>query len=342
MRCASALAFVLAAAVGGCVDYPALSADAPAPVAELEAAPARARAERVVIVSIDGLRPDAIEAADAATLKRLIARGAFCAVATTIRPSVTLPSHTSMLSGLDASRHQVYWNSYRPGFLPQPTVFSVVSQCGATCAMIFSKDKFHFLAHPKCVGFLYGPPAPDRPSPPEDYRDPGQQEMLLERQREAALHPDERNTTAADLARVFGEVWPRRRFALTFLHFREADEKGHRRGWMSPDYLEAVSSIDRALGDVVATIEREGGFDRFALIVTSDHGGSGRDHYYFFQPDRAEHVTIPWICVGPGVPAGLRIDRPIRIVDTAPTALALIGLGAPQGIDGTLVDEVLR
>jgi predicted AlkP superfamily pyrophosphatase or phosphodiesterase len=342
MRCASVLAAVVATVVGGCAEYPALSADSPSPVAVLGAAPDRPRAERVVIVSIDGLRPDAIDAAEAATLKRLIARGAYCPVASTVRPSVTLPSHASMLSGLDPSRHQVYWNSYHSGYFPHPTVFSVAAQSGATSAMMFSKDKFHFLAHPRCVSFVYGPPVPDRSSPAEDYRDPDQQEALLERQREAALHRDERNTTAADLARVFAAEWPRSRFALTFVHFREADEKGHRRGWMSPDYLGAIAEVDRALAGVIATIERQGGFEKIALIVTSDHGGSGRDHYWFLQPGKAEHLTIPWICVGPGVPAGLRIGRPVRIVDTAPTALALIGLGAPLDIDGKAVDEVLR
>src|SRR5262252_1178983 len=109
------------------------------------------------------------------------------------------------------------------------------------------------------------------------------------------MHPDERNTTAADLARVFSAAWPRRPYALTFVHFREADEQGHRRGWMSPEYLKAVASVDRALGILVSTIEKNGGFEKTALIVTADHGGSGRDHYWFLQPGKAEHMTIPWI-----------------------------------------------
>jgi predicted AlkP superfamily pyrophosphatase or phosphodiesterase len=332
----------LAASSWSCTPYPALSPEDPAPVAMLDAPASKARAERVIIVSIDGLRPDAIGAAGAETLGRLIERGAYCATAQTIRPSVTLPSHTSMLTGLDSERHQVFWNSYRSGYLPHPTVFSVVAQCGGDCAMLFSKDKFHFLANPKCVAFVYGPPPPERAPPPEDYRDPEQQETLLQRQRDAAMHPDERNTTADDLARVFCSTWPRKPFAVTFLHFRETDEKGHRRGWMSPEYLEALRGIDHALSAVIATVERNGGFEKTALIVTADHGGSGRDHYWFFMPGKVEHMTIPWICVGPGVPQGLKIRRAVSITDTTPTALALLGLGAPAGIEGKAVEEVLR
>jgi predicted AlkP superfamily pyrophosphatase or phosphodiesterase len=311
-------------------------------VVTLGAPPERARAKRVVIVSIDGLRPDAIDAAGAKTLNGLIDRGAYCAIAQTIRPSVTLPSHTSMLTGLDSPRHQVYWNSYHRGYIPHPTVFSVAAQCGRESAMIFSKDKFHFLANPKCVTFVHGPPVPDKVPPPEDYRDPDQQELLLQRQRDAALRPGEGGTTAEGIARAFSSAWALRAFDLTFVHFREADEMGHRRGWMSPEYLEAVLTIDRALAGIIATIEKQGGFGTTALIVTSDHGGSGRDHYWFLQPGKAEHMTIPWICVGPGIPAGLKINRAVRTFDTAPTALALIGLGAPEGIEGRAVEEVLR
>lgn len=334
------LAFAVAAA--SCAEYPALPEGSPPPVAVLAPAPAGRRAERVVIVSIDGLRPDAIEAASAETLKRLIARGAYCAKAQTVRPSVTLPSHTSMLTGLDPARHQVTWNSYHRGYLPHPTVFSVVAQSGKESAMFFSKDKFHFLALPSCVSTVVGPPVPDRPAPPEDYTDPKQQDLLLRRQREAALLPSEANTTAEKIARAFSELWPARPLALTFVHFREADVAGHRRGWMSLDYLEALATVDRALSSIVDTIERHGGLDRTAIIVTSDHGGSGHDHYWFLQPGKEEHMTIPWICVAPGLPAGRRIDPPIRIYDTAPTALALLGLGAPEGIDGRVVDDVLR
>src|SRR5205085_11050917 len=105
-------------------------------------------------------RPDPTDAADAQTLKRLIALGASCDHAETIRPSITLPSHTAMLTGLDFSHHGVVWNNYRTGYIVHPTIFSVATQAGKKTAMLFSKDKFHFLANPGCVNWIYGPPTP--------------------------------------------------------------------------------------------------------------------------------------------------------------------------------------
>ena len=336
----------------GCANYPHLMADDPVPVAALGASPGKARAERVVVISVDGLRPDAILAAHAETIQKLIERGAYCAKAETIRPSITLPSHTAMLTGLDYQRHGVSWNNYRPGYIPVPTVFSVVSQTGKQSAMLFSKDKFHFLANPKCVSWIYGPPTPNKVPPWEDYSDPSMRDFLMKRDEKFEKTPPpakppipppgELMTSADQLAHAFEVAWAFKKFDLTFIHFREPDEYGHKKGWMGPEYLEGVKAVDKAMAMVVATIEKNGGFDKVALIMTADHGGSARGHWRWLDPDRPENVTIPWLCVGPGVPSGLKIDRVLRTFDTAPTALAFIGVAAPEGIDGKVVEEVLK
>src|SRR3954467_13850903 len=54
---------------------------------------------KVVIISIDGLRGAAIQAAGAANILGLSARGAYSWNAQTILPSNTLPAHISMLTG---------------------------------------------------------------------------------------------------------------------------------------------------------------------------------------------------------------------------------------------------
>lgn len=327
--------------------------------------PVAAKAKRVVVISIDGLRPDAIEAAPAPSLLSMIRRGAYCAKAETIRPSITLPSHTSMLSGLDYKRHGVSWNNYRPGHFRHPSVFTVTAQAGKSTAMFFSKDKFAYLAHPQAVTWTYGNPVPDPIPPMEDYNDLAWVERRQkyyeenERRAEAKLpplpdpdkpknpppskpKPSEHRTSAENIARAFERDWPAGGWAMTFVHVREADSAGHARGWMGLDYMNAVRVTDRAVGRILDAIRDSGQADTTAVILSADHGGSGRDHYKIFDPDKKEHVTIPWICVGPGVPAGLRIDRIVRTFDTMPTALAFLGLGAPEGIDGKAVLEVLK
>ena len=58
------LPFLLLLYTFGCADnYPALQIGDPAPSATLTGAPDKPRAERVIVISIDGSRPDAIDAA---------------------------------------------------------------------------------------------------------------------------------------------------------------------------------------------------------------------------------------------------------------------------------------
>lgn len=316
----------------------------------LDPAPGPARARHVVIISIDGLRPDAIEAAPAPTLLRLIREGAYCPKAETIRPSITLPSHAAMLTGLDYPRHGVSWNNYRRGHIGHPTVFSVATQSGRPAAMFFGKEKFHFLAHPDAVATAVGPAPPNRIPPPEDYNDP----VFVESRRKMEEAAAQRRpsftrssavrdplTTAEGVSRAFAAKWPSQAFPLTFVHFADPDRAGHSRGWMGVDYLDAVRQADRGVERILDTLRESGKLRETAVIVTADHGGSGYGHYSFLAPNRTDNVTIPWICVGPGVAAGLRIDRVVRTYDTAPTALAFLGLGAPEGIDGRAVPEVL-
>ncbi len=352
---------LLLALLTACAE-PAVTPELTPPV--LTPPPGPAKAKWVVVISIDGLRPDAIDAAPAPALLGMIRRGASCDKAETIRPSITLPSHTSMLSGLDYKRHGVSWNNFRAGHFGHPTVFTVTAQAGKQAAMFFAKDKFAYLAHPQAVAWTWGNPAPAKIPPAEDYNDLAwverRQKYYEENERRAAAgqpalpdpdapkpppvptpRPPEHRTSAENLARAFALEWPAHDWAMTFVHFREPDEAGHRKGWMGLDYLNAVRRADKAMGSLLETIRDSGRAGQTAVIVSADHGGSGRDHYKLFDPNKKEHVTIPWICTGPGVPAGLKIDRIVRTYDTAPTALSFLGLGAPEGIDGKPVLEVL-
>ena len=92
--------------------------------------------QHVLVVSIDGLRPDAIGRFGATTLQRLAREGAATLEARTIVPAKTLPSHTSMLTGVPPAVHGVTWNADRtgeddaPDSLPVPTVFKVAHDAG--------------------------------------------------------------------------------------------------------------------------------------------------------------------------------------------------------------------
>ncbi len=266
--------------------------------------------KHVIIVSVDGLRPDAIPLADTPTLDRLIAQGLYSDHAETARPSLTLPSHVSMLTGLTVEHHGVTWNGYKPGFTSDATVFSEAKKAGLSTAIFTGKSKLLYLARPGTVDVLRGWIAEGDSAWKEG--------------------------SSARVAEAFAREWTSAGFALTFIHLREPDSYGHGYDWMSPEYLRGVEIVDRALGSIISTLENAGSWGKTALILTSDHGGFG-DHH---KERRIENYTIPWLCVGPHIEKGGLLDRPIRTYDTCPTALRLLGLDPPTGIDGRAVLEV--
>ena len=105
-----------------------------------QAATAPVFADNVVVIMVDGLRPDALKHAKVPTLDGLIKRGASTMKARTVEPSLTLPAFASMMSGLPVAQHGVDWNEYDPprGFIsPRPCLRSPRST-GASGARRFS------------------------------------------------------------------------------------------------------------------------------------------------------------------------------------------------------------
>lgn len=256
--------------------------------------------QHVVIVSIDGLRPDAIARYRAATLQRLLREGRFTLDARTILPSRTLPSHTSMLTGVLPAVHGVSWNDDQTtarGVVGVPTVFGVARGRGLRTAAFFSKAKFRHLLVPGTLDYAQAPRG-------------GWGRWFAER------------TTRDVRTYLAGGARPN----LVFVHVGEPDYAGHTVGWMSWLYARAVRRADGAVGEIVAAADAAFGRGGYTLLVTADHGGHRRTHGSADSVD----VTIPWIAWGAGVAPGTALGPGIRTMDTAATALWLLGVAVPD------------
>jgi arylsulfatase A-like enzyme len=261
--------------------------------------------QHVVLVSIDGLRPDAIDAFDAVTLQQLMREGSYSLAANTINPSKTLPSHTSMLTGEGPDRHHVLWNnvaSAERDEIELPNVFSVARKQGYTTAAFFSKAKFGPLQLPETLDYSQAPGG--------------------------WFGKWSGARTVRDVAEYLVEGRPN----LLFVHLTDPDSAGHRHGWMSAPYGDAVRSADTAVKHLLTAADKAFGRGNFSVIVTADHGGHGTNH----GSDDPRDVLIPWIAWGRGVKSG-GLDATIRTMDTASTVVWLLGLQEPTDWAGTPV-----
>jgi hypothetical protein len=265
----------------------------------------RAAIKHVIIVSEDGLRPDALTSVPAPVHEELMRRGSYSLTARTIRRASTLPSHAAMLSGFDIKEHGLFWNSWHPerGWIHVPTVFDAAEKSGGTAAAFVGKQKLAHIAHPGSVDMF------SRPG------------YFCKKVVEQA-------------AQYFVEKKP----TIEFIHFSDPDDLGHAVGWMSPSQLQAVQHSDKCLGTLVDAVHAAGLDGETLFILSADHGGHGRNHDGHIPEDR----LIPWIAWGPGVRSGHKIEAPISTVDTAATALWALNLPAPEHMIGKPVLEAFE
>lgn len=267
--------------------------------AESPAAEKPSYADNVVIIMVDGLRPDALKQVQAPVLEGLIKRGSFTMKAQTVNPSLTLPAFASMLTGLPVEAHGVNWNDYEPqrGYLKAPTIFEIATFNGSKWGAAFiQKEK---LIH------------------------------ATKQDRRLALHVcnvSEQGCTAkkiaADVINSYKTATDSTKPSLFLIHFAEADVAGHADGWMSKPYLKAVEDIDRAIGTLIKGFKELGLYERTTFIVSADHGGHGTTH----GTTMPEDMTIPWIAAGPGVKAGHEIRQPVSLIDTPATVMRAFGI----------------
>jgi len=262
-----------------------------------------------MIVSFDGLRPDVALRADMPHVRSLMARGSFTFWAQTTDVAITLPSHTSMLTGVTPEKHGIHWNSDDPKFRPEfpnvPTLFELARKEGRTTAVAAGKSKFRVFDRPGALNWKFIKEASD-------------------------------DQVADAAAAIIREHQPQ----VLFVHFPDCDRVGHAIGWGTPQQVQTVSHADQAFGRVLDALNEEHLTDQTLIIVSADHGGNGRTHGGL--DPRSRH--IPWIAAGPGVKPNndLTLDKPlvVKTYDTFATACFVLGIPIPSNCDGKPLTEI--
>jgi predicted AlkP superfamily pyrophosphatase or phosphodiesterase len=218
----------------------------------------------VLVISMDGARPDAILQSDTPVLQELAASGAVDWEAQTVLPAATIPAHASLLTGLSVEEHGVDYNSYNTETLDLPTFLSIAAENGIPCAMIVGKNKLDQFHYPETVYY------------------------------EFPTSGDGSVVDAAINRLILGD-------RLLFVHLPNPDYFGHSTGWMSETYLHELGNTDRQIGRLLTTLEEIGVLETSLIIITADHGGHEMEHGYAPE-DRIIPLIITGTGVQAGLP----------------------------------------
>ena len=243
--------------------------------------------QKVVLICVDGMRPDGFLQCGNPTVKTLMERGSWTLNARTVMPSCTLPCHMSMFHGVSPMRHGITTNLYTPPVRPIDGLFEQAHHANLSTA------------------FFYGW---------EPLRDIGRPLSLTTAVFRCARRADDTDTWLTDR---FLEVLESDRPDFTFLYLVETDEKGgHDYGWMSPEYLRCISTALDNIQRVLNAVDEE-----YTVIVTADHGGHDQTH----GTEMPEDMTIPMFFVGTDFVPGQELQN-VSILDLAPTIGEVLGL----------------
>lgn len=261
----------------------------------------------VILIMIDGLRPDAIDAANCPNLQAFRQRSAHTMRAQSVMPSITLPCHTSIFHSVPPERHGILENVWHPMARPLPGLVDLADNAGLHCAFIINWEPLRDLSRPGARRFtyfsdIYHTEDPDAVMVDECIR-------YFERTMSNGAAPD-----------------------FTFLYLGTVDEAGHEFGWMEAGYLKQVEHVDAHFGRVIDALP-----DSATILTQADHGGHDRSH----GTEMPEDMTIPWMIAGPSVRAGHEIASDVSLLDSAPTLAHFLGIKPHMHWEGRCVEEIL-
>ena len=103
---------------------------------------------KVVLVLVDGMRPDGIQKCGHPFAQTLMSRSASSMNARTVMPSVTLPCHMSLFHSVDPDRHGILTNTYVPQVRPVEGLFDRLDRFEKKCAFFNTWEELRDLSRP--------------------------------------------------------------------------------------------------------------------------------------------------------------------------------------------------
>ena len=202
---------------------------------------------------------------------------------------------------------------------PETTLAAVIAARGARQLHVAETEKY-----PHVTYFFNGG---------EETPYDGEQRELVDSPRDVPTYDYKPAMSAPEAARAFIRAWQgddaqgaAAQYEFGIINFANADMVGHT--GVIPAAIEAIETVDRCLGEVVAAVTASGG----ACVITADHGNA--DH--MLEPDGSPNTAhslnpVPVIVTVDGV--GLRSGG--VLADVAPTILTLLGIDQPVEMTGT-------
>jgi predicted AlkP superfamily pyrophosphatase or phosphodiesterase len=272
--------------------------------------------KKVLVIGLDGVRPDIMAEASTPNIDALIAVGAFSGRVTTQAQTISGAGWSSMLTGVWPEKHGVVNNDFTsnhyatyPDFL---TRLELVDREFKTFAVV----DWPPLGGPASGGPLI--------SDTVDLK-------IMYDGEDVGYHIADSLSVAAAVRYLSNEDPD-----AGFVYIGDPDVVAHEHGSRSPEYYASIETADGHVGALVGAIRHRPTFaeEDWLVLISTDHGHKDEGGHGGMTP---EETTVFYLADGPSVsPAGPDFDP--NIVDVAVTALAHLGVDIETGwgLDGKI------
>ena len=263
---------------------------------------------RVLVIGIDGLRPDALRAAKTPHLDKLIQHGCFSdttrILGTRYRDNDTVsgPGWSSFLTGVWADKHGVQNNDFKgKNYGQYPHFFALLKQQfprARTGSFVdWEPIDIHIVSHADVQKVFPAKGA-------EDY---AKQDAVIAEVASKFLSDDDPHAT--------------------MVYFGAVDETGHQHGFHPSveQYVRAIGQVDHHVGQLITAVHSRVRYqqENWLILVSTDHGGRGTGHSGGHEV--AEILTTFLIVSGEAAKRG-KIETETYVVDLPVTALSHLGV----------------
>ncbi len=269
-----------------------------------------AHAAPVLMISIDGLKPEYITQADAHGMKlpylrTLLEKGTYADGVVGIWPTLTYPSHTTLITGVWPAEHGIYnnhefdpfqryfeaWNWYAPQ-IRVPTLWQVAHHAGLRTASIGWPVSVGATDVDYLIPEYWRGPEASSPWNPDDrflMAALSRPDSLIQQLEPAAGPYMTGNVTTPEgdetKTRYALEILRRYKPAFMTLHLSSLDESQHEHGPFSPEACADLEALDGMVARLATQLFASS--PNAVLVIVSDHGFEDVSHYV--------NLAIPFI-----------------------------------------------
>lgn len=262
--------------------------------------------KHVVLIGFDGLSSYCLNnGADMPNFRKMMAEGAVTLENRSVLPSSSAVNWASMFMGAGPELHgYTEWGSSKPD-LPSrvltengifPDIYGILNKAypEAELGYVYEWDGMRNLVDTLSIDYL----------------------------KPAKLSETDTKQAIGDVVGYIKEKKP----MFCSVIFGEPDGAGHSKGWESPEYFSMVSHLDKALGEIVKTVDEAGMTEETIFILSADHGGIDTGH----GGKTMKEMQTPIVFCGKGVKKGYKIEESTMVYDIAGTVAYIFGVEQPQ------------